>query len=517
MPETCQRCGTPLLEGQAFCGKCGALRSQAAPSAPKLRFCVNCGGLLQADSAFCPQCGAAVASPAIPPVSQVVPPATVAPVPSVPIAPSTITPAAAPVGGVPGAVPPKKGSSVLKIVLIILLIIVLVIVAAIGSCVYVGYRSVKKAESKLEGAASKLGELQKQLPTNQPQQPQGIESPSACLDVDAAQSDAFRKAAAAASVPLKPGLALIALWITQEGNKDRRDIETIDSIQSIDEKSVTILQGRTAPPASTNTRVVCVADLLNSHLYQTVWDDKMPPILPGATKLILSQAVIQDWKAGHVSGFTLQESLNAGPGRYRITLSQPGKLTPAPGGDVEFPIILNGEPKTLPAIHATGTLGDRDFEFWVLDDAANPLLLKLTNSKGYHVTYIKINYPVEQKIETDLKEKGRAEIYGIYFDFDSANLRAESAPVLKEISDALHDHPEWKIRIEGHTDNQGGNDYNMRLSERRAESVKQALINQYGVSADRLTPQGFGATRPKATNDTIEGRALNRRVELVRE
>ncbi len=401
--------------------------------------------------------------------------------------------------------------------LIVLLVIFLLVVAAIGSCVYVGYRTVKKAENKFNNAVSQLGDFQKQNPLAPPKAPVGVESPAGCPDVDPAQSEAYRKAAASASVPLKPGLALIALWITQQGNKDRRDIETIESIQSIDEKSVTILQGRTAPPASSHVRVVCIADLLNSHLYETVWDDELPPILPGATKLIVSQSAFQDWKAGRASDYTLQESLHAEPGRYRVTLSQPGKLTPAAGGDVQYPIIVNGEPKTLPAIHLTGTLGDRNFDFAILDDAANPLMLNMTNAKGYHVTYVKINYPVEQKIEKDL-EKGRAEIYGIYFDFDSDKLRAESAPVLKEISDALHDHPDWKIRIEGHTDNQGGDDYNLRLSQRRAESVKQALVSPpYGIAAERMTSQGFGASRPKATNDTIEGRALNRRVELVRE
>jgi outer membrane protein OmpA-like peptidoglycan-associated protein/RNA polymerase subunit RPABC4/transcription elongation factor Spt4 len=516
MTVICSRCAALLEEGSAFCGKCGAPRSEAAPEAPRLRFCINCGGALQGDSAFCPQCGAAVGAPVeVPPASQVAPPAPVAPVPAAPVVQAPIPPPSSPVFTVPpGVVPPKKGSSVLKIVLIVLGIIILLIMLAIGSCVYVGYRAVKKAEHGLKGAAAKLGQIQQQTRTTKPV---GIESPSACPDVDPAQSEAFRKAAAAATLPLKPGLTLIDLWMTQEGSNNRRDIETIDSVQSIDAKSVTILQGRTAPPATTQPRVVCIADLLNSHLFQTEWAKDLPAIIPGATKISMSQVVFQDWKSGRASDFTLQESRTAGPGRYRVTLTQAGKLTPAPGGDFQYPVIVNGEPRTLPTIHVTGQLGDHDYEFWVLDDAANPLILKLTNSQGYHITYLKINYPVEQKIENDLKEKGRAEIYGIYFDFDSDKLRAESAPVLKEISDALHDHPAWKIRIEGHTDNQGGDDYNMRLSQRRAESVKGALINQYGVAADRMTPQGFGATHPKATNETIEGRALNRRVELVRE
>jgi outer membrane protein OmpA-like peptidoglycan-associated protein len=130
---------------------------------------------------------------------------------------------------------------------------------------------------------------------------------------------------------------------------------------------------------------------------------------------------------------------------------------------------------------------------------------------------VKIDFPVEKKIEQDLAQTGHAEIYGIYFDFDSANLRPESDPVLKEISEALTNNPDWKIKIDGHTDNKGADDYNLRLSQRRAESVKQALITTYGITEDRLTPEGFGASRPKAPNDTPEGRALNRRVELIKE
>ena len=107
-------------------------------------------------------------------------------------------------------------------------------------------------------------------------------------------------------------------------------------------------------------------------------------------------------------------------------------------------------------------------------------------------------------------------MYGIYFDFASDTIRPESEPVLKEIADALAKNPAWKLRVEGHTDNVGGQAYNTELSNRRAAAVKQALAERYHVSADRLTTAGFGASRPKEPNDTLEGRARNRRVELVR-
>ncbi len=92
---------------------------------------------------------------------------------------------------------------------------------------------------------------------------------------------------------------------------------------------------------------------------------------------------------------------------------------------------------------------------------------------------------------------------------------AQSGAVAKEVADLMTKNPTWTLRVEGHTDNIGGNTYNVDLSGRRSDAVKQALVETYKIAADRLTTSGFGASRPKETNDTIEGRARNRRVELV--
>jgi outer membrane protein OmpA-like peptidoglycan-associated protein len=123
---------------------------------------------------------------------------------------------------------------------------------------------------------------------------------------------------------------------------------------------------------------------------------------------------------------------------------------------------------------------------------------------------------VTPKIAPALEKDKRVAVYGIYFDFASAKLKPESTPVLDEIADALNANPSWNLTIEGHTDNVGGADYNLDLSKRRAAAVQDALVTRYHISADRLSTAGFGFTRPKASNDTPEGRALNRRVELVR-
>ena len=130
--------------------------------------------------------------------------------------------------------------------------------------------------------------------------------------------------------------------------------------------------------------------------------------------------------------------------------------------------------------------------------------------------YSKVSFPTDGQIEKELAGDQRIDVYGIYFDVNSDRLRSESDPVLQEIAGALDRNRDWQITIEGHTDSVGGADANMDLSQRRSESVRMALVNRFGVAAERLTTRGLGATVPKDTNDTPEGRARNRRVELIR-
>jgi outer membrane protein OmpA-like peptidoglycan-associated protein len=119
-------------------------------------------------------------------------------------------------------------------------------------------------------------------------------------------------------------------------------------------------------------------------------------------------------------------------------------------------------------------------------------------------------------LEESLAKTGRAEVYSIYFAFNSDEIREESEPTLQEIADLLRRHPDWKLAIEGHTDSIATDAYNLQLSQQRAAAVRNALLSKQAVAGARLTAAGFGESRPKDTNDTLEGRARNRRVELVR-
>ena len=116
-----------------------------------------------------------------------------------------------------------------------------------------------------------------------------------------------------------------------------------------------------------------------------------------------------------------------------------------------------------------------------------------------------------RRIEEDLAKEGRAIIYGIYFDFASDRIKEESEPVLAEIAQVLRENPTWNLNVEGHTDNIGGDTYNMDLSRRRSAAVKRALTTRFKIGDGRLQTSGFGLSRPKDRNDTMEGRARNRR------
>lgn len=105
-------------------------------------------------------------------------------------------------------------------------------------------------------------------------------------------------------------------------------------------------------------------------------------------------------------------------------------------------------------------------------------------------------------------------LHDINFDFDIDTPMAESLPILKNVAVSLKDCPDVYVEIGGHTDSKGSDDYNLSLSERRMNSVKQILIG-YGINEKRMTAKGFGEAKPMATNNTDEGRALNRRVEFV--
>jgi outer membrane protein OmpA-like peptidoglycan-associated protein len=207
-------------------------------------------------------------------------------------------------------------------------------------------------------------------------------------------------------------------------------------------------------------------------------------------------------------------------------------------------VLFNGVRVSLPAIHAQGTFtspNDRalQIQFWWLDSGVWPVALKKSFAYGQKVMteqVTRIDLPPPEGpgsgsggsgggggggggggagMADQLRKSCHVELSGIYFNTGSARLLEESQPALKAIAQVLVQSKEPVLTIEGHTDNVGTAEFNQTLSEKRAAAVRQALVSQFGVPPGRLVTKGFGFARPLESNDTLEGRARNRRVELA--
>jgi OmpA-OmpF porin, OOP family len=149
-------------------------------------------------------------------------------------------------------------------------------------------------------------------------------------------------------------------------------------------------------------------------------------------------------------------------------------------------------------------------------------ILVTTGSDRYWVTTVKAKEMAQEMQATaevmanDISATGHFAVYGIYFDTDKAEIKPESEPALAEMAKLLKNNSSLNVFIVGHTDNTGTFEHNMKLSMDRGTSVVNVLVARHGIAAARLKPVGDGPTAPVASNDSEEGRAKNRRVELVK-
>jgi outer membrane protein OmpA-like peptidoglycan-associated protein len=140
--------------------------------------------------------------------------------------------------------------------------------------------------------------------------------------------------------------------------------------------------------------------------------------------------------------------------------------------------------------------------------------LRILEARGMEPS--KIATPTDSPdLSASLETQGSVNLYGILFDYDQDAVKPESKPALDAIAKVLADKPTLRLKIIGHTDNTGSAAYNQDLSSRRAANVSAALVGGYGIDPARLSFEGAGMSRPIESNDTDEGRAKNRRVELV--
>ncbi|HEV2222460.1 MAG TPA: OmpA family protein [Candidatus Acidoferrales bacterium] len=197
------------------------------------------------------------------------------------------------------------------------------------------------------------------------------------------------------------------------------------------------------------------------------------------------------------------------------TVTDADKHTPIPGATV--------------SVGTTSTTTDQQGKCELKDIPAG-LVVATASAPGYDENSVPVDLPAGQTgnadiqlhrhqestaaLEASIAQTGSATIYGIHFDSGSSKLRSDSLPALNAVLGLINNHAGSRWIISGHTDNQGSDKLNVPLSKARAASVISWLTS-HGVAANRLEPQGFGATRPVADNSTANGRFLNRRVEVA--
>jgi outer membrane protein OmpA-like peptidoglycan-associated protein len=346
----------------------------------------------------------------------------------------------------------------------------------------------------------------------------------------------FEAVSAASQIPLCPGLTIVTAINQPDG-----DYESIKTIQGVTDKEVSLKYSTERKEngiitTMTTLRTILREDLRNATLYQHHFANRGAVTIPGTTAIGTSAAVLHALKTKGEAELGIFDPIalgvpvdrNAHPNTYEFQMVE--KIQRVSAGPVMIPLTVNGEKVQLPAIQAHGDYTGDKADFYFLDDESNPLslryrigrdtlnVIKITaRCTGAPVTTMADASPSEaDQLDEALSKSRRAEIYSIYFSFNSDLIREESAPTLRAIGEVMRRHPDWKLAIEGHTDGIATDTYNLELSRRRAAAVKNSLVTRHSVGPERLTTEGYGKSRPKDTNDTLEGRARNRRVELQR-
>jgi len=325
-------------------------------------------------------------------------------------------------------------------------------------------------------------------------------------------------------VPLVEQLTVMTAVVSE----NQGDYESIKVFRELTPTSVRIAGSAEAPDDSGEVREINVArvvlreDLRNSKVLRTYFHEFDAQEFPGTTPMF-SAAMVNDVRS---TGQTHATYLEIEPafGTTVVSRTMTGTLKRVGAGAFTVTVPVNGVPQALRALHMAGRLDDdgdgADFDYVVLDDPDNPLILR-GKGPAFSTSVTRIEFPVPTaaagSLENRLAKDREALVYGIYFKFNRADIRPVSEPVLREIAAIMTKNPDWKLTIVGHTDNVGRDAANLDLSRRRSQSVKAALVQRYGIDGSRLSTGGFGASQPQAKNDTPEGRARNRRVELTRQ
>ena len=321
-------------------------------------------------------------------------------------------------------------------------------------------------------------------------------------------------------VPLAPGVVFVSALRFPDGDR-----ESLLTFERVSPEGVTHVWRFLETRANGDTvrreirTEVSAEDLASAPRWL---DYQEPGRLAGYTTFSLSRAVYQRLASSGTSSFQIRSWERPGDANSPVVVWR-GTLTRVSAAPEPFPLLLNGRRVQVSVLRARGEFAYRGsapstLEFWVLADSAQPVLLKITRGQSVLQTteVIAPEAGGVRLVERDLEAGCRAELPGIYFAFNSAALDPASDSTIASVAAMLARHPNWNVIIEGHTDSVGSAASNKVLSERRVAAVRDRLVSGHRVAGSRVTAAGFGASRPKEPNTTIEGRARNRRVELVR-
>jgi outer membrane protein OmpA-like peptidoglycan-associated protein len=336
------------------------------------------------------------------------------------------------------------------------------------------------------------------------------------------------RAALASLVPVATGLTLISALHFPDGDRENRVVLTVSPegvtyVWRFDERSS---DGQRHDQGQVS-RFVSANDLSRAPRLNAVFLGRDQEETPGYTAMTISSATFSTVLARGETSYTVT-NLEGGPaalgGLLPSRLAYRGKLALVSRSMDSIPVLLDGRRTMLPAVRLHGDYALQDqplrAEYWVLSDSTHPLLLKtVMGADVFQIVRIDRPATPAQRVtmqEVELETNCRLELPGVYFAFNSAELEQASDPAIAGVATLLQRHPDWTLTIEGHTDSIGNPQANQKLSVARAEAVRTALIQRSSVAAARLAAAGFGASRPRESNTTIEGRARNRRVELAR-
>jgi outer membrane protein OmpA-like peptidoglycan-associated protein len=309
----------------------------------------------------------------------------------------------------------------------------------------------------------------------------------------------------------QPGMQFTTAFANDFG----RDAESLTTVTSVTENAVSIHYSSSRGVSV--RRELLATDRREALSYVLGYEAEMPTLIPGTTSLGISTRVLSELRSQGGARLTLVYSHKLASIECNVAHVSSG---------VMMRLIVEDQIVEIPSLHARAQCGEglrtAWGDFYFANDLNQPLLIESSLNFSWEkqprterITRVIDGRGLRPDMEQSLRTIGKYDAYGLRFGFDSAELRPESVQLVREIAQMLQSNAEWTIQIVGHTDSTGGPDYNNGLSDRRAEAVRLAL-GEHGVESWRLQSEGRGESQPKADNDTLAGRAINRRVEFRR-